>query len=369
MKWIKYEIYQNTINTGTESNPVYEDILLKKKIAYCEENLAIAKKEAYNGDYTIEEDEDDIEVEPQSIELGGTGAKDAEGARSNLNVYSKEESCTKDTLGLFGLAENNSPNNILEMIGKYWWRRKAVESGYGLFENGIVSQSFSFSSLSERISIYYSDNVEVTSKGIKLVDAQVKYLDEDDYIFGYGYSIEIEGKYFAVSGAEFYECVYSNNGYPVEAGKPDSYSGRMTFRNITKYTPRYYEINGEFEYLSSRNKDTHPVGKDGMFIYEFLGKPFDNARSGARISFGSYVGAGTYGPNEKNKLEFDFEPKLVFVKDHIFIRGYNQWLFFNSNSSWWGIVEWGENSVSWYDTYAAGQLNILHETYHYIALG
>lgn len=56
MKWIKYNVYQNTINTGTESSPVYEDILLEKKICYSEVNLAIAEEEAYNGEYTIEED-------------------------------------------------------------------------------------------------------------------------------------------------------------------------------------------------------------------------------------------------------------------------------------------------------------------------
>lgn len=56
MKWIKYNVLQNTINVGTVSKPVYEDVLLEKKVLYSEENLIIAKEEAYEGKYTIEDD-------------------------------------------------------------------------------------------------------------------------------------------------------------------------------------------------------------------------------------------------------------------------------------------------------------------------
>lgn len=62
MKWIKYNVYQSTINKGTEESPSYEDILLGKKVGYSEENLAIAQKEAYNGEYTIEEDDKYLNV-------------------------------------------------------------------------------------------------------------------------------------------------------------------------------------------------------------------------------------------------------------------------------------------------------------------
>ena len=63
MKWIKYQFVCNE----------EDEILLTKKIGYSEENLAIAQKEAYNGEYTIEEDEETIEKEPLPVNLGGTG--------------------------------------------------------------------------------------------------------------------------------------------------------------------------------------------------------------------------------------------------------------------------------------------------------
>lgn len=49
MKWIKYEYVCGTSTDGAE-------ILAKKRIGYSESNLAIAQTEAYNGEYTIEED-------------------------------------------------------------------------------------------------------------------------------------------------------------------------------------------------------------------------------------------------------------------------------------------------------------------------
>lgn len=59
MKVIKYKLCSN-INTGTEENPVWVEVLNDKLIRCSndklEANEAIAKQEAYNGVYTIEED-------------------------------------------------------------------------------------------------------------------------------------------------------------------------------------------------------------------------------------------------------------------------------------------------------------------------
>lgn len=98
MKWIKYQIVCNTINTGTEDEPLYENILLTKKVGYNDANLAIAQKEAYNGEYTIEEDEKNFEIEPVAIKFGGTGAKTVEEARANLGVATSDHVHDWDTL-------------------------------------------------------------------------------------------------------------------------------------------------------------------------------------------------------------------------------------------------------------------------------
>lgn len=58
MKWIKYQIICNEINE--------EVILLNKKLGYSEDNLAIAEKEAYNGEYTVVEDDLPVPSAPPS---------------------------------------------------------------------------------------------------------------------------------------------------------------------------------------------------------------------------------------------------------------------------------------------------------------
>lgn len=88
MKWIKYQVVCNTINVGTEDEPIYEPVLLNKKVGYNNTNLAIAEDECYNG-YEIVEDEKSYEEKPLAVELGGTGANTPEGALENLGAFPK----------------------------------------------------------------------------------------------------------------------------------------------------------------------------------------------------------------------------------------------------------------------------------------
>ena len=49
MKLLKYEFCQTTLESG-------EDITIPKEMPWSEKNEEIAKREAYNGEYTIEDD-------------------------------------------------------------------------------------------------------------------------------------------------------------------------------------------------------------------------------------------------------------------------------------------------------------------------
>lgn len=55
MKIIKYNLCTK-INGGTEEAPVWEDNLSPVEMPWSEANEEIAKQEAYNGEYTIEDD-------------------------------------------------------------------------------------------------------------------------------------------------------------------------------------------------------------------------------------------------------------------------------------------------------------------------
>ena len=63
MKVIKYKI-ATKVNTGTVDDPVYIDLLSRVEMPYSESNMIIAKKEAYNGDITVEDDGTEETFEP-----------------------------------------------------------------------------------------------------------------------------------------------------------------------------------------------------------------------------------------------------------------------------------------------------------------
>ena len=56
MKIIKYQFLSAEINHGTEESPDIGQVFLEKTIPWSESNEEIAKKEAYNGEYIIEDD-------------------------------------------------------------------------------------------------------------------------------------------------------------------------------------------------------------------------------------------------------------------------------------------------------------------------
>ena len=55
MKILKYNLCTR-VNHGTEESPVLDEILSQVIMGWNEVNEEIAKKEAYNGEYTIEDD-------------------------------------------------------------------------------------------------------------------------------------------------------------------------------------------------------------------------------------------------------------------------------------------------------------------------
>ena len=55
-KIIKYDFLSAEINHGTEEEPKIEQVLIGVEVGWNEANEEIAKREAYNGEYTIEDD-------------------------------------------------------------------------------------------------------------------------------------------------------------------------------------------------------------------------------------------------------------------------------------------------------------------------
>ena len=68
-KIIKYKFLSAKINHGTEEEPIIEQIILEKSMGWNEVNEEIAKAEAYNGEYTIED-----AGQPEPTPSGGDSA-------------------------------------------------------------------------------------------------------------------------------------------------------------------------------------------------------------------------------------------------------------------------------------------------------
>lgn len=135
MKWIKYDVLQSTINTGTAESPVYKDILIGKRIEYNEDNLVIAQREAYNGEYTFEEDEEEFEFEPLSIDKGGTGGRTAEEALKKLKGLSFLGGTMEGHIEL-----HDDPSEDMHPVPKRYFESKMPKL---LWSNGSSSSSFS----------------------------------------------------------------------------------------------------------------------------------------------------------------------------------------------------------------------------------
>ena len=56
MKVIKYNFLSSEINHGTEEHPNIEQVFIGKAMQWSEEAEEAAKREAVNGEYTIEDD-------------------------------------------------------------------------------------------------------------------------------------------------------------------------------------------------------------------------------------------------------------------------------------------------------------------------
>lgn len=69
MKIIKYKFLSCEVNHGTEEQPIIEQIFLEKSMGWDEINEEIAKREAYNGEYTIEDDGIEENIEPTQLDI------------------------------------------------------------------------------------------------------------------------------------------------------------------------------------------------------------------------------------------------------------------------------------------------------------
>ena len=121
------------------------------------------------------------------------------------------------------------------------------------------------------------------------------------------------------------------------------------------------------DYPVSTNPNAYQEGSDAGTTIEYLGKLGDKVR----IATGSYVGTGTFGPQNPNTLTFEEDVFCVLIANKytaaiLIYPG----LGFMSSRNFESVTWTSQKSVSWYAnsvTSASYQMNASGSTYQYYA--
>ena len=113
-----------------------------------------------------------------------------------------------------------------------------------------------------------------------------------------------------------------------------------------------------------------------------IGIPAEQIIDNVHIETGSYAGTGTYGESNPNSLTFDFEPKIVFLRQRVSdtisskilsVLTYGNSSTYNvegTSSHYYITVNWNGKTVSWYSNQESSyQMNGSKTTYSYVAIG
>lgn len=299
----------------------------------------------------------------------------SESAGIATDVYRKDETCADETLNLFNC---ETPNNIFEQLGGYWWKRRTEEIGMntdetttkvgddnkkGYFDNGTI--------------FYYADAYELINGLYTLTNPSSVTIDGDNNMTEVKNALR--GRYFITgqnSGAVMNYGYYDGSkqlsvGYNISQGKlVISYFTIFTAKTTT------WDIVGEYEYVHSTERNKYPdSGKDGIFSYSYLGKPFENAREAPKIVTGSYKGTGTFGENAPNTIMCNFKPKLVIIDYENSSSGSIMMAIYGRDTCTSGMgsatkhITWNDDSFSWYSESANSQYNYSDRIYYYVVMG
>ncbi len=307
------------------------------------------------------------------------------------DALNKANLLTDATAALLGLGENAVPDDAFAQFGMHWWKRRTEESGYAVVETpNTTITTYAGWELGNTATFYYSSSYTMTSGGKFVLNSPTQISIKHSYPQSWGaLTGAAVGKYVATSNGECEYLIYNVSGNV-------SNSSGVVFTNQTKITSKYYENIGEYEYVSSTNRNAYPDGGTlSGFTYTYLAVPFENARDSAKIVTGSYVGTNVYGSANPCSLTFDFAPKLVWIYG---LRS-NAGLIYDNASPDYNIATcipmevltttytaqlppWAGSSgnayskrsedgktVSWYNTYSASYQFNAAITYYYIALG
>lgn len=248
------------------------------------------------------------------------------------------------TIAQFGLGSGAVPDDVFAWLGKYnehWWsllhgqaysyfeevRADITQTMLTLSEGDAsnifkISKSISIDS-SGNISLdsptSLSGNIEYMAQNI-IANAPCYFFTNDSAVPGGESSTAI---YYIPSGSTYYYVssprvpldnpAYTivNDGY----GRGWLSVGAAQGIRAKLVTTRLIQVPaGETTYEHSTDRNAHPdSGTVDGITYSYLSVPFEKFPTMPRIEIGSYVGTGTYGSDNRNRITLPFKPKILWL--------------------------------------------------------
>lgn len=308
---------------------------------------------------------------------------------------------TDAVAAMYGKGASAVPNDIFAYLGKYaqhWWKRTPKQ--YHLTETAVLSDmtDYDLAFYKNTGTLYCADTVQVDKDtgAISLVNPQEasgleegKYYQSSDGALAYydddeGYVSDVTFVVKCVDASAHsvstYKNIYNSDGFKVPAAE-------------------YYAGEGDaYTYVQSNDRDAHP---DNDYVddvlYQYLGRPFDNAVTVPDFEIISYTGTGTYGADNPNSITFSRAPQLIIMigaRSTIGNKTWQQlganekdWIYMlptealsaefekriglgnNANGGVYGKKSEDGKTISWYNgDYDHWQYNDADDTYYLLAL-
>lgn len=266
----------------------------------------------------------------------------------------------------FGEGVEAVPDDVLSalsVLNRYTWAKTATQKQYVVSE-GVSRVSVdivrSKDVLKYSPTFYYSDTVTVNASGVvSLVSPE-----SDTVRWHYQkYAPDLANKYLTFDN----EVIYHVESTGIISGQDDK---NRFYLRVNAHVVYGKELNaGEHELVSSLDREAYPDNDtDGSFSYTYLGHPLLKALSSLQYKFGSYVGDGGYGENNKNSLTFDFVPRFFICMKSTTINPSGAATIVYLGQT--GLFSVEGKTLSWYSTSSADyQCNASNVRYDYLAMG
>ena len=269
-------------------------------------------------------------------------------------------------------------SDVLKNIDKHCWKRQELE-----FKTIVDTSSqgvYIYDSIDPTIqtTLYYADSVSAVidydTQKLKVILNNPKTLtfSWNDYTKSLSVVYEhcltpIEGKYWSKA---------SDGSEPVFYSKTNTYADEYLVRVSTLAVRGVIVSTGSERYIYDENENKYPNGEIvDNYQYTYVGITRESL-SLLKIASGSYVGTGTYGAANENKLVFDRVPDVIF-----FLKKFpNEKVGFGFLFPKLGYGYSGSgvevlhartvnNTVYWYSSSASLQLNDSNSVINYIGIG